>query len=1140
MAKYRVTMPDGKKYEIAAPDDMDQQEVIAYALSTFGEDPQQPERPNPFGQPDLMNVNPFDVPTGQLAAPQRGGVSQDPAVLGVPMSQLPQIEPSPTTTMMDRVQAIPGVRALGGAVRGAYGVGQVASEVVGSAAESVGFDRSGADQLRDEFTNRLAALDTESARGLTRTRNPLDPVPLVLPEDWQEPYQNANVAGMVGMAAPFAVASPAVGVGGGLLGAGGRIAYAGGTGALAGYFTPQEDGVSLDQAESNAIVGLLVGAGVGGLVEVGLGIREIIQRLGKSRAGQAILDTVEPGKLEAVIEQMHTARPSIPGYAPTAEQAAVAADQPNLAGLGRSSRRFAPNEALQQADAQRLAQGEQLGRVNVATAVDGGASPGGVPAPALPVDDVTRSAAGDARQAGFQQGVGAIQRDAITVTQADQLAAVTEQQGARLGQSAQDMAEAEARAAAGREAGLAAVGPQMDESVGQARTAIAQAKEALEDEARAIPLGMANVSATDTGEALSAAARAEKLRVDREIINPAYARAFEAAGDVPAALPQTAAAVRSVLGSNTAALSSETAPQTLKAMATFGMTPEQVAAAATGEGVPIGRATLRQINDARVAINADYARAKGLQDPIRGQTLNHLTAIKAALDADLAASSIPQAGKDLYADAIQLWRQHSLPRFRTGNVSTKLFQTTIRNTPAITPSGVAPAFLRNEDTAREFVRLYTDADGVVNQGATAAMRDGVEDAFRGTVSRRTGIDVTSADTWLRKHDKQLDVLEEAMPGLRARLEGYVDAQRRVTMTAKELDATLKSIPREAQAEAKAAAQAIEDAAKQETALARVVREQRDAAIKSEAANASAEVRARADSRLNVLSVRERRLKADADEAKRIAALLTFKSEDDMAAKVLNNTEVRDQVIQRSGRNARAALAQRAEWDANNAGDGVKRMAFIDKNEDALTALFRADDPTTAAQRLAGLRTAAQEAIANETGQSAGRTAEAAMKTRMGAARDAIKETPVEGESLRLYRESRDRLTQGFSDEEMRSLEALELDIARQNRVIEQAKHADPNVSDIEVATRIAGSHGVMDFASRLWTITKHILKIGRRNLSEAQAKQLAQIMLDPNVTADAIEAAVAQRAGNAAVRAAATSAGRAGAVGAAQQGANNQ
>ena len=528
-------------------------------------------------------------------------------------------------------------------------------------------------------------------------------------------------------------------------------------------------------------------------------------------------------------------------------------------------------------------------------------------------------------------------------------------------------------------------------------------------------------------------------------------------------------------------------------MATFGMTPEQVAAAAAGEGVPIGQATLRQINDARVAINADYARAKGLTDPIRGQTLNHLTAIKAALDADLAASSIPQAGKDLYADAIQLWRQNSLPRFRTGNVSTKLFQTTIRNTPAIRPSGVAPAFLSNEDAAREFVRLYTSADGTMNQEAAAAMRDGVEDAFRSTVSRRAGIDVTSADTWMRKHAKQLDVLETAMPGLRSRLDGYIDAQRRAAMTARELDSALTLIPKEAKAEADRAAAAI---------------------------------RANTESKLNVLSVQSRRLEADATEAARVAKLLEFKDADDMASKVLSNPEVRQQVIQRSGRNARMALAQRAEWDALNAGNSTKQMAFIDDNEQALMDVFRAADPQTAPARLQALRQEAQEAAAREASQA-----------RINAASKATEGAPVEGESRKAYLEARDRLSQGFTPEQMRSLEALELDIARQQRVIEQAKTTKGG-SDIEVATRVAGSHGIPDLAGRLWAVTKHILNLSRRSLSEAQAKQVAQLMLDPNLTADALEAAVRLRATNQAARGAAATAGRAGAAAAAQSGAS--
>ncbi len=1129
MAKYRVTMPDGKKYEIAAPDDMDQQEVIEYALSQFG-GAQEPAFDVTAGSAPLDPRAPIDP--GML--PMAG----DPSLMGVPMTAMEGPGATPTTTMMDRVQSIPGVRFANDAFDVAYGAGQVATEVSERALNAVGIDANAA-PIQADLQRRRDEIARQSERGMTRARNPLDPVPAMLPEGLAESYQNTNFAGMIGGAAPFAVAYPAIGVGApGLLGAAGRIGYAGATGGVAGYFAPQDGEVSLDTASSNAMVGALLGAGVGGLIEAGLATREIIQRLGKSRAGQVILDTVEPGKLETVIDELRNSRPAIPGYQPTAQQAAVAADQPNFAALGQSSRQYAPNQALQQADAQRLAQGEQLGRVQVAAAADGGVSPGGVPAPALPVDDVARSAAGDARQAGFQQGVGAVQRSAIEATQADQLAAVTQQQGARLGQSAQELAEAEARAAASREAGLAAVGPQTEATIAARQAAAAAAKKALEEEAAAIPLGMSRAG-TETGEALSAAARAEKVRVDTEIITPAYERAFEAAGDVPAALPETAAAVRSVLGSNTAALSSETAPQTLKAMATFGMTPEQVAAAAAGEGVPIGQATLRQINDARVAINADYARAKGIADPaIRGQTLNHLTTIKAALDADLAASNIPQAGKDLYADAIQLWRTNSLPRFRTGNVSTKLFETTIRNTPAIAPSGVAPAFLRNEDTAREFVRLYTSADGTVNQEAAAAMRDGAEDAFRLRVSRNEGIDVNAADKWLRKHERALDVLEDVMPGLRARLEGYVDAQRRVTMTLKELNAASRTIPKEAKAEADAAEAAIKAAAAQETTLARVAKEQRDAAIRADAESASAEVRARASERLNVLSVRERGLKAEADEAKRIAALLDFKSEDDMAAKVLANPEVRDQVIQRSGRNARAALAQRAEWDVNNAGDGVKRMAFIDENEEALTALFRADDPATAAQRLAALRASAQEAIAAETSQTAGRTAEAAMRARVDSARSAIGDPTVEGESLRAYQRNRERLTQGFTDEEKASLEALELDIARQNRVIEQAKRADPNVSDIDVATRVAGSHGLGDVAGRLWSLTKLILKMSNTAMKRSQAEQLAQIMLDPNMTADALEAAVRLRSSNQAVRQAASTVGRGAAAAAAQQGAS--
>jgi hypothetical protein len=153
---------------------------------------------------------------------------------------------------------------------------------------------------------------------------------------------------------------------------------------------------------------------------------------------------------------------------------------------------------------------------------------------------------------------------------------------------------------------------------------------------------------------------------------------------------------------------------------------------------------------------------------------------------------------------------------------------------------------------------------------------------------------------------------------------------------------------------------------------------------------------------------------------------------------------------------------------------------------------------------------------------------------MSAARSATEGAPVEGESLRAYQANRDRLSQGFTDEQKASLEALELDIARQNRVIEQAKRAAPNVSDIDVSTQVAGSHGMMDVAGRLWALTKLILKISNTAMRRGQAEELAQIMLDPNMTADALEAAVRLRSSNQAVRQAASTVGRGAAAAAAQ------
>lgn len=1135
---FDIRLPDGRILR-NIPDGTTKAQIIA----KLGYDPSARQEPA------------FDVTAGAAPldprAPVDGGLlpmSNAPTIAGVPVTAMegPGASMPMTPSFADRWNASGLERLAKGVQTGMLGIAQVGSALANDVAGQFGYEIPLAREAQELATRGINenAAETRRAMEIVASEREQNADRMgVETSDLGRWWNRADALGVAGQAAPFALATPAVGVGTpGILGALGRTAYAGATGGVAGYFAPQEGEVSLDQAERNAIVGMVAGAIAGGVIEAGMSTREIIQRLGKERAGQAILESVDPDKVATVIDELRNSRPAIPGYQPTAQQAAVAADQPRFAALGQSSQRFASGQALARADAQQLAQADQLARVSAAQVAGdvpqaGTAMP--VPPPAIPVDDVSRAAAEEARQAAFRRGVGAIDVEAAARTQADELARIQQQTAARLAQEEQSGTAAIQAIDEARAAKLAGVEPARQATVEARQAALSATRQQLDEEAQALVGSMANRSGTELGETLTAAAQAEKRAVDETIIRPAYQQAFDAAGSAQAALPETAAAVRSVLGSQTAALSSETAPQTLKAMAVFGLTPEQVAARAAGEAVPPGQATLQQINDARVAINADYARAKSIPDAaIRGQTLDHLTRIKAALDADLAASTtISQEAKDLYGNAINLWRTHSLPRFRTGNVSTRLFQTTVRNVQAVDTGKVVPKFLSSENAAREFVRLYTNADGVVNQEAATAMREGIEDEFRLAVSANRQFSVAKADTWLGKHEKQLAVLEQAMPGLRARLSGYVDAARRIDMTGKELDAISRTVGRDAAAEAKAAADAIDQAAKQETALARVARQQREAAINAEAEAARAGVNARTSSQQNVLSVQSRRLEAEAKEADRVAKLLTFKDADDMAAKVLSNPEVRQQVIQRSGRNARMALAQRAEWDARNAGNATKQMAFIDENEQALMDIFRAADPQSAPGRLQALRQEAQEAAAREASRAAGRGPQAVMDARMGAARRATEGAPVEGASRDAYLASRDHLTQGFTPEQMRSLEALELDIARQQRVIEQAKTTKGG-SDIEVATRVAGSHGIHDFGNRLWTTVRRILNLSKRSLSEAQAKKVAELMLDPNLTADALEDAVRLRSTNQAVREAAATAGRAGAAAAAQSGAS--
>ena len=126
--------------------------------------------------------------------------------------------------------------------------------------------------------------------------------------------------------------------------------------------------------------------------------------------------------------------------------------------------------------------------------------------------------------------------------------------------------------------------------------------------------------------------------------------------------------------------------------------------------------------------------------------------------------------------------------------------------------------------------------------------------------------------------------------------------------------------------------------------------------------------------------------------------------------------------------------------------------------------------------------------------------------------------------------------EGATPEELTSLQALELDLARQRRLVQQVQAADPGKSRLEAETQIANTNGI-HFFNQAATLVKSILNIVQGRLTRQQAERLARIMLDPQQTADLAESAIRLRQSNAAVEQVVRPATRAAGTAAAQQGA---
>ena len=301
-----------------------------------------------------------------------------------------------------------------------------------------------------------------------------------------------------------------------------------------------------------------------------------------------------------------------------------------------------------------------------------------------------------------------------------------------------------------------------------------------------IDTGLTNVSQREAGQTLLDAAKAEQQAAKVTVTEPAYTRAFAAAGDAKINVGNVIDEAESILGRKLSTFDPSTAPSTVTKL--LSLQPAAPAAAPLGVGkitsklkapTPPAAApevTLAQLDDVRKAINADIASAARSSDPSAATTLRNLGKLHRAIDAAVDGSStLPAEAKALYTQALDTYRTQYAPRFKTG-VNANLFKQTALNEPRLNPDDVIKTYFqpRGEREAQQFVTMFGK-----NADAVRTARAGIEDLYRREVTDAAGRVTPEAHAkFLKKYADPIRILDEAGMSLTPRLDAVAkDAAR---------------------------------------------------------------------------------------------------------------------------------------------------------------------------------------------------------------------------------------------------------------------------------------------------------------------------------------------------------------------------
>ena len=463
-------------------------------------------------------------------------------------------------------------------------------------------------------------------------------------------------------------------------------------------------------------------------------------------------------------------------------------------------------------------------------------------------------------------------------------------------------------------------------------TAQQQAQEAaLAAQRQGVQGNIANASQLELGQKLAEANKQVLENTRKNIIEPAYQKAFDAA---PAPTINLSG-VTDVAKGQRQELINELENLDLKSgklLRLFG--PKQVDDMV--QGVPVKLTvqappiTLADAHAIRQAINMDRAALKGSNESKQITIRKQLNEVYDALNTAIARDVAPEA-KALFDDANELFKENIVKVHRTGQPS-KLTRISTLNEPMLLPGDIVGKVMDNEGNALQFLKIFRQ-----DPEAMKTLKTGVEDLYRQSVMSGGKAATPEAHAkFMFDNAKQLGALDNAGLGMSARLDEIGGQISGLTAAEKALAAQGKAIPTKV-------SEAFENEVKTLAAQGKAIPGKVSEAFKAE------------------------------DEALKLASsTLGFRQTDKLRAAVIKDPEVASQALSRMGAPAKSSLARGVMLDAGNATDTLKHL--ID-NERGIMQVLKAHNPKTAQSVFnTAKETAELTKIIEQTGNKLGSTA----------------------------------------------------------------------------------------------------------------------------------------------------------------------